>query len=500
VKTIATFVLFSFMLIFVSSQGDLSVDVTVDVPMMVPELDCSTKGAFCKLKNTLLDFQNSVVQEMTVAKARREGERTWCAKTISEQSKTVAERQEKVDNLSEHLDWLKNEKSERENDRDHKTARIATNIDMLKNFKKKRCDSNLIFVKNLREHMDAIQIMKLLKDDIKSYFLSEAAKAREVVVETPNEKATENIKETIQETNTPDRSNSLVGGSNANSGASGLFIEKIMAYSHLFNEEHKAILVQLKQHVDNIMNTSANNVDLKTAEQDTANAEAERALAIKARTAEEIGAGHVDNKQGILQALEHPPHEKYAEWAVKTEEKVLSWIDQLIAHLKESKTKLTEYEIKAATDFAIWHRNMISENDRLTGLIAILEIEIIDFTKKIAVAEEQLTARKELLQQAQDLLEKVRNHCDDMRDFYARNANRRQGEYDTAVSANTIYDDVMAKFQGERVISRINEHQATEGTDFGANNNLAANVVPSETGHVAQLTTKQEGRNEVVFY
>jgi len=71
-------------------------------------------------------------------------------------------------------------------------------------------------------------------------------------------------------------------------------------------------------------------------------------------------------------------------------------IDGLITHLKNSRNSLTQAEIKAGEDFAIFQNNMFKENVYMTLKIKELSAHLIDLKAQLNISEQQLVRRTNL--------------------------------------------------------------------------------------------------------
>jgi len=130
----------------------------------------SVSGAFETVSNAISAFRDSIKTEKDNEQARYLTEKKWCETNIAKAKLTLAARQHDVDEVKSHIKYLDNERTESIKDMKTRQERIATNLANLKKFKKQRCDNNLLFVKALREHMEGIKVLQLLKGDITQYF------------------------------------------------------------------------------------------------------------------------------------------------------------------------------------------------------------------------------------------------------------------------------------------------------------------------------------------
>lgn len=401
----------------------------------------SAQKAFDQVRSLLTNFQNDISKEQHDADIRNDKDVAQCTIDIAAAEGLVASRQKDVDDLSKHIDWLNNEKSEADKDRVARVQRIADNKKMLEDFKKQRCDNNLIFVKQLREHMEAIDIMTLLKTDLNEYF---------------SKKKTQKV--------------------------NPAFIERFAEFSHLLSEEHKQIFLELSQTVQNLPDVNA--LTQKTND----------ASAAAQRTVDQVGTGHVDNTQGALQKLEGVAFANAAAYNDTVQKKINDMIDGLVQHLKDSRNELTKTEIKAAEDFAIFQTNTEKENVYLAEKINKLEKTIADLTNQLNVATAQLEKRKNLLSGAQVSLKTTQQICQEKSDYYKKETTRRNGELVVVANASGLFNNILAKLS-QRVKDRAD--QISSGSAAGQA--LDANVASQATQQTASLNANVASRNNVVF-
>jgi len=385
--------------------------------------------------------------------SEKKKERAWCKKEIGRAVRLLARRQHDVDSLIAHIKFLKKTRKQAEVDRKLRKDRIAKNLALIAQFKKQRCDNNLLFVKQLKEHMEAINVLKLLRGDIIKYF---------------------NAKK---------------------KGEQGLgFLQTFSEYSHLLDDTHKQTLVELKAEVSNLrkhkLDRSNESQRSKLADTKKIDAFGDKIAKEKERTTKEIGTGHVDNTRGELKKLATPGFDKIGSFNTKTRTKILGMINGLIAHLRESRKKLTASEIKAAEDFAIFQNSTEKENEYLEEKIAELTKEILDLTNQINVSKVQLVKRKKLRDVAKARLDLLRKICKEKKAYFAKETARRRLEDSYIKSAINIFETKLMHLS-KRVRAR-----ASGGVKV---DEIGHRVVSSEAGvkkHNAALVKEREA---VVF-
>jgi len=402
----------------------------------------TAQQAFTSVKNLLVNFRSGIVDEQKDADIRNDKDVRECTDKIAAAEKLVQERQNDVDSLVAHIDYLENEKKEHEKDVQTREERLIANSALLENFKKQRCDNNLLFVKELREHMEAVDVLTLLKNDLNEYF-----------------------------------QNKKTGGVNPS------FIERFAEFSHLLNDEHKQIFMQLSQSIADLPD-----VDALTARVTDSTSTTQR-------TGEEVGTNHVDNEQGELKKLDHVAHESTDVYYEKLQKKVIEMIEGLIKHLKESRDELITNEIKAAEDFAIFQTNMEKENEHLKARIAELKKEIENLINQLNISNEQLEKRKKLLQSAINELNTIREICSEKKRYYETESLRRTGELSTVDNASKIFDDILNNLS-KRVTERSSNLNA--GAEE-AGQHIINNVVTGENPISTGVESRVNSRNSVVF-
>lgn len=375
-------------------------------------------------------------------------------------AKTLMEKRLKdVNDLKAHIVYLQKTKKEAEKDRKTRIARIASNKALLKKFKEQRCDNNLIFVKQLREIMQGMEVMKLLRGDIVEYFNGKKKGHRGVA-----------------------------------------FLQSFEEFSHLLDDEHKNVFAQLKSEVSALrehkLDRDAETQKDKLAKTEDLNKDADELTKEDERTKKEIGKGHVDNKRGELKKLAVPAHQKIAAFNKDTRAKVLGMIDGMIKHLKVTRKHLTTLEIKAAEDFAIFQNSMEEENERLVAKIAELTKEIEKLTRDIAVSQGQLVKREKLLKQAQEKLRLLKKMCAEKMAYFKNETARRNKENRYINKAISIFNNAIKKLS-ERVRSRVNSKVGADGK-FTVQD-MGQRVVKSAKSVRGHVTEQNEVRNEVVL-
>lgn len=405
----------------------------------------NSQRVFDQVKSLLANFKGDIQKEEVDATNRCNKEAKWVNNQIQLAIVKLAHRTKDVNDLKAHIKWLQNEIKETQTAIKHRQDRIAANLRLLEQFKKERCENNLLFVKSLREHIEGIEVMSLLREDIVNYFKK--------------------------------KSRTIATG----------FLEKFAEFEHLLDEENKLVLSQLKTKLAAIPNKKAlaalhGRTDAYTKERE--------------RTASEIGRGHVDNTRGELKRLATPGYESFSLYLTKLEKKVLAMIDSLILHLKNSRDHLTRNEIKAAEDFAIFQKNMYKENAFLADKIKELQAHLTDLNVQLNKANRQLVRREKLRREAEIQLANFRRMKAEKDAYCAREHNRRVAELSNVASAEQIFQNVLNKLS---LRVKLRTQSKTEGRSYGKGEEYEKAVRGARNPTESGLSGRVRSRNAIAF-
>jgi hypothetical protein len=401
----------------------------------------NTQQVFDSVKTLLTNFKADIQKEQVDSDARCAQEEKWINEQINKAIAVLAHRTKDVNDLKAHIAFLRNEIQETQNDIKSRQDRIQANNRLLEQFKKERCENNLLFVKNLREHIESIEIMGLLRQDIVKYF-SGAQKTT-------------------------------------------AFLEKFSQFSHLLDEEHKLVLSQLSLKIRNLPNTQVLNDNTNNY------------TTTRARTVEQQGTGHVDNSRGELKRLETPKFQEAAVYRKKLEAKVLSMIDSLVNHLKNSRDDLTRSEIKAAEDFAVFQTNLFKENAYLAEKIKELNVHLVDLNAQLNNSQLQLVRREKLRQEAEDHLKYLRQMKKEKEEYCHNETVRRTRELSDVSSAQNIFQTVLDKLS---LRVKLRTQSNLEGKAYHSDQAGSAHVVQSQQSTEQSVATRQAQRNAIAYY
>jgi predicted nuclease with TOPRIM domain len=93
-----------------------------------------------------------------------------CAANKAAMQNIIEEKQTNLDDVTEHLTWLNGEFADAEARVAFVQARILAIKTKYDNLKKQSCASNFLFVQDLKEHKDAMDLLQILEEEINSYF------------------------------------------------------------------------------------------------------------------------------------------------------------------------------------------------------------------------------------------------------------------------------------------------------------------------------------------
>ena len=401
----------------------------------------NTQQVFDQVKTMLVNFKSDIQREQIDATNRFVAEEKYINEQIAKAIAVLAQRTKDVNDIKAHIVYLKNEITQTQKDIQSRKDRIAANARLLVQFKKERCENNLIFVKSLREHIEGIEVMGLLRGDIVEYFAGAVKKTA--------------------------------------------FLEKFEEFSHLLDEEHKLILSQLTTKLAALPNVAA--LNSKTNSYTTTSG----------RTSAQIGTGHVDNNRGQLQKLATPGYEESAEYRRKLQIKVLGMIDSLVLHLKDSRDSLTKAEIKAGEDFAIFQTSMIRENAYLEAKIKELTAHLLDLQTQLGVSERQLVVREQLRLQAEEALATLRRIKKEKEEYNTKENARRIREMNDVNNAQAIFQNVLDKLS---LRVKLRTQSNVDGKSYNAAQAASQSVVQAASSVETSVAKVQKERNAVAYY
>jgi predicted nuclease with TOPRIM domain len=82
----------------------------------------------------------------------------------------IEEKQTNLDDVTDHLTWLNGEFTDAEARVAFVQARILAIKKKYEDLKKQSCASGYLFVMDLKEHKDAMDLLAILEEEINSYF------------------------------------------------------------------------------------------------------------------------------------------------------------------------------------------------------------------------------------------------------------------------------------------------------------------------------------------
>lgn len=413
----------------------------------------TAQDAFAKIKSALYNFRDSINTEQNDADLRHKKEVAWCAKNIAYAQKTLSQRTKDVNDIAAHIKYLQNEITQTTNDRNSRQDRIKQNNLTLERFKKERCENNLNYIKSLREHKESIDILKLLRADLVTYF-----------------------------------NNWLKNPTKKNKLAAGAFIEKMSRFAHLFDDEHRNIFIQLVESMKSLQSRESVSSLHKRVDSYTAT---------RGRTSGEVGTKHVDNSRGELKKLEAPAVVEAREYVLALRSKTLLLIDSLIKHLEASRKKLSEDEMLANEHFADFQAQMFKENTYLAEKVAEDNKLLLNLNVQLTRAQGQHSRREKLRLEAEENLRALQRQCKDKNDYYVRENSRRKNELNITGKAINTYNNIVSRIQA-RIASRVSNNYS--GSKSYQSKDINENNVVSYTPDVQNSVNRNvKQRNEVAL-
>jgi peptidoglycan hydrolase CwlO-like protein len=413
----------------------------------------TAQDAFAKIKSALYNFRDSINTEQNDADLRHKSEVAWCTKAITYAQRTLTQRTKDVNDISAHIKYLQNEITQTTNDRNSRQNRIKQNNLTLERFKKERCENNLNYIKSLREHKESIDILKLLRGDLQTYF-----------------------------------NNWLKNPTRANKLAASAFIEKMSRFAHLFDDEHRNIFIQLVESMKSLS---------KRGSVDALHKNVNAYTSTRSRTAGEVGTKHVDNNRGELKKLEAPAVVEAREYVIALRSKTLLMIDSLIKHLENSRRKLSEDEMLANEHFADFQAQMFKENAYLAEKVAEDNKLLLNLNVQLTKAQGQLARREKLRLEAEENLRALQRQCKEKNDYYTRENTRRKNELNITAKAINTYNGIVSRIQA-RIASRVsaNYSGAKQYQSKDINENNVVSYAPNVDSSVGQNVRQ---RNQVAL-
>jgi predicted nuclease with TOPRIM domain len=115
-------------------------------------------------------LKQQAIEDLAAAEQKRERDANTCAANKAAMQNIIEEKQTNLDDVTEHLTWLNGEFADAEARVAFVQARILAIKTKYDNLKKQSCASNFLFVQDLKEHKDAMDLLQILEEEINSYF------------------------------------------------------------------------------------------------------------------------------------------------------------------------------------------------------------------------------------------------------------------------------------------------------------------------------------------
>jgi len=374
--------------------------------------------------NTLLNkFKQSNINEQKDAEIREKIERRWCDVNVGKTHKELGRRTGFVNKLFDQINSLEKKITEHRADVKERKTRIEGNHALLEKFKQQRCDNNLLFVKNLRDHMEAVDVLKLLRTDIVKYFNK---KNKQISL--------------IETTSTANGTNIEKDDSLAQTKINLVKkISKLGEFANLLDVGNKNLFMELTKFGDDVKKQSDDVHDITKT---------------KERSAKQIGRKHIDNTKDELKSLETPSFDSSSDFNKKSRKRVLRMIDALIKHLKESRDRITRDEIKASEDFAVFHKNLHKENTHFQRTIEGIQKKIADRKIELLKANKDLLRKKKLRNQTKRKLGALESLCKNKYIYFEKETKRRTKEIKIIERARAVFKKILEKAAVSRAARR----------------------------------------------
>ncbi len=402
-------------------------------------------GAFKDINRLLKNFKNSNIKEQRAADIRERKAKLWCNKYTGRAKTDLGKRRKAHLKLKKDLAKLRKLRKKWIKDRKHRRGRIIINAKLLKKFKKQRCDSNILFVKNLREHMEGLTILRFLRKDIVQYFRRKSNKTRPSFLAV-------NMSQKI---------------------------DSLIQFSGLLDDNHRLMLTELSRFASKV-NKHVRNV--------------KRFTKVKKRTKKQIGKGHIDNRKKALKRLKTPKWERKAKFNLRTKRRILGMIDALIKHLRKSRARLTRDELRASNDFAVFQSKMLKENAHLRRSIKKLTRKIKNMIITLAKAVKHLKRLWKLVKNALKKLRRLKALCTQKFAYFRKETRRRKGENRIINKAKRIFKRLLNRALKTRAGKRAEKAYAGKRLKH-----RISRVVKAAPGTRKRFHQRRSKRNAVVF-
>ena len=195
-----------------------------------------------------------------------------------------------------------------------------------------------------------------------------------------------------------------------------------------------------------------------------------------------------DNDQGALESTDFSSNLANSDLSSSLIDKVVTLLQNLQEHLKESMTNLEEHEIQANYDFANWQESVEQENVTLNT-----ELERkTKYQNKLQIDLDVAKSYEEKSQKAYDQrIDALNDAVDDLnakREYYITETNRRNDE-------NAVLDDVIIIFSDK--VAGIAEYlrERVEG-DNGRIARRTDEQIAQESGNIADIVNDEAQSND----
>jgi len=357
-----------------------------------------SRDRFTDLEDEIKSFCETITKESVDANERYQTEKKWCQVKIREAEELVAKRKKEVESLEKQKKGLEDKIDDNKKAIDHYQKKYQQNNETMARFKSERCDANFNFIRLLREHYDAQELLKQLKIDLDEYLDKKIANPEDKNAKLPTE-----------------------------------FVEKVASISHMLPASEQTSFVQLVQNLSD--NKYAQAGDVKPVVDKT------NANKYDARVLNDTL--HVDNTRDELKALEHVKSISPKEYFMKLKVKIDNIIDGLIAHLISSKKDLSDKEMLSNGDYAKFMIALDKENAELLAMIQAIQKENVALDEQLKKTIDTLEEFRKLLQTAEDNLAQLKQICLEKDQYHAKEEERRTKEAGQCSEATKIFKEII---------------------------------------------------------
>jgi regulator of replication initiation timing len=417
-----TSALFLIAIIFACASADT---LTASVKEMMTA-NAMASDAVDTVEQLLLELKDSIYQEQADHDARWAQQQIDCAKTIADLTAVANRNREIAEDATEHREWVEAEIQDSHDHLEWIDNRLATIAAKLVQLNVTRCESNQLFIQQLKEHQDALDAIAILRTELDR---TEAAGQAPVFAQTE-----------------------------------GTFTNKLAEYEHLFEA--------------NALNTFFQNKEVEIPE---AHTDLEDFEYLDETASGRDESGHVYTHRDELDTEAFESTVDTSDLVGTLHDKVNAMLDRLQSHLEENAALLESNEIQAALDTAQFQIKSKAE-------VARLEADIVKrqaYLEKLAVDLEVALITEadawELSRQSDQDVVDAKNDCAAKEAFYNQETDRRNGELADLEWVIDVFQEQVASL-GDSLRNRIDDYVHDERFDSMFNRATDGNVEAGVAG------------------